>query len=115
MQSLALCTFILLPEMTKSVKKGGYILAKSAPFSCSPSSLDRDELDFEQDTFQLLFLHPKNQTVEAWETNCIELDDLINHLKAGESVFINPKKHKREKFSKYLDKKMKSPPYFKHI
>lgn len=90
-------------------------MAKNAPFSCSSSSPNRDELDFEQDTFQLLFLHPKNQTVEAWETNCIELDDLINHLKAGESVFINPKKYKREKFPRCLDKKMKNPQYFKNI
>lgn len=56
------------------------------------ASLDVDESEVEQDIFQLLFLDPKNQTVEAWETNCIECDDLINHLRAGESVFISPKK-----------------------
>ena len=84
-------------------------------FSCCPSSSDRDEFDSEQNVFQLLFLHPENHTVEAWETNCIVLDDLINHLRAGESVFINPKKHNREDFPRCLDEKMKKPAYFKHI
>jgi hypothetical protein len=80
-----------------------------------PSSLERNELDSEEDVFQLLFLNPENQTVEAWETNCIVFDDLINHLRAGESVFINPKEHNRQNLSRRLDKRIGKPTYFNRI
>ncbi len=94
---LALYTFILLAETNKLPKKGVAVLARNMNFSVCPSSPDRDELDSKQDVFQILFLHAENQTVEAWETNFIVIDDLINHLRAGESVFINPKKHRKFK------------------
>jgi hypothetical protein len=113
LQILAVCTFILLAETNKSHKKGAKLT--SMTFSDCPSSPDRDEIISEQDVFQLLFLNTENQTVEAWETNSIELDDLIDHLRAGESVFINPKKHNREDLLRRLDKKMKDPAYFKRI
>jgi hypothetical protein len=90
-------------------------LARIRTFSNFPGGLDRDMLDSDEDVFQILFLHSDNQTVEAWETNSIECEDLINHLRAGESVFINPKKHNREKFPIYLDNKIKTPAYFKNI
>lgn len=57
---------------------------------------DKNKSDAEQDIFQLLFIETENQTVEAWETNFIVFDDLINHLRAGKSVFISLKKHSRE-------------------
>jgi hypothetical protein len=76
-------------------KKRGASLARKINFSVCSSSPDSNELDSEQDVFQILFLHAENQTVEAWETNRIIIDDLINHLKAGESVFISPKKHRK--------------------
>ncbi len=78
-------------------KNRGANLARNMNFSVCPSSPDRDELGSEQDVFQILFLHAENQTVEAWETNRIVIDDLIKHLRAGESVFINPKKDRKTK------------------
>lgn len=72
-------------------------MARNMNFSVCPKGPDGDKLDSEQDVFQILFIHTKNQTVEAWETNRIVIDDLINHLRAGESVFINPKKHRKTK------------------
>ncbi len=60
------------------------------------ASFDKNKPDAKQDIFQLLFLDTENQTVEAWETNFIVFDDLINHLRAGKSVFISLKKNGRE-------------------
>jgi hypothetical protein len=66
-----------------------------------------------EDVFQILFLNVENQTVEAVETNCIEIDDLIIHLKACESVFINPKKGIHKDSPKLLDEKTEIV-YFTH-
>ena len=44
--------------------------------------------------YQLLFIQDKNQSVEAYETNCITcvFEELTNKLRIGNSVFINQKK-----------------------
>ena len=89
-------------------------MAKNVVFSCCPSSFDREELDSDEDVFQLLFLHPENQTVEAWETNSIDFEDLNSHLRAGESVFISPKKQTQRSTSN-LDEDLKQSTYFKRI
>ena len=80
---------------------------------CSNSSYG-DEQVSDEDVFQLLFLYPENQTVEAWETNSVELKDLISHLRSGGSVFISSKKQNRSSTG-YLDEEMKKPTYFKRI
>jgi len=77
-------------------------------------SFERDEHDSEQDVFQLLFLNTENESIEAWETNSIECEDLINHLKAGESVFISPKRQNRRSNNR-VDKEMKKKAYFTRI
>jgi len=44
-------------------------------------------------SFQLFFLkNDKDQSVEVIETNRIDLEELIKHLKFGESIFITVKK-----------------------
>lgn len=75
---------------------------------------NRDKPGADQKVFQLLFLHTENQTVEAWETNSIECEDLIKHLNSGESVFISPKKQE-QRSTKYFDEKTEETAYFKRI
>lgn len=79
------------------------------------ASFEKVNSDAEQDVFQLLFLDTENQRVEAWETNFIAFDDLINRLRVGESVFISPKKHNREDSPVCLDEDNNRPLYYKRI
>ena len=48
----------------------------------------------QQPVYQLLFIQDKNQSIEAYETNCIKCayEELINQLETGNSVFINQKR-----------------------
>ena len=48
--------------------------------------------EYAQKVYQLIFLNTENQTVEAWETNYLEVDNIIRQLRAGGSVFISPKR-----------------------
>lgn len=79
------------------------------------ASFEKGESDAEQDVFQLLFLDTENQRVEAWESNFIAFDDLINRLRVGESVFISPKKRNRENSRICLDEDNSEPLYYKRI
>ena len=90
-------------------------MVRNVIFSSWPKfdSLD-DELVSDGHVFQLLFLHPENQTVEAWETNSVECEDLISHLRLGESVFISSKKQNRSS-TLNLDEEMKKVIYFDRI
>ncbi|MHA2323759.1 MAG: hypothetical protein ACXACB_00030 [Promethearchaeota archaeon] len=57
-------------------------------------------------------MHTENQSVEAWETNQLVFDDLLHHLRAGESVFISPKKTSRKESPVSLEKKSKKPLFY---
>ena len=58
---------------------------------------DENKKSSEQEIYQMLFINDENQSVEAYETNSIVFEDLINHLKKGKSVFINRKKRMETK------------------
>ncbi len=73
-----------------------------------------DDLYSDEYVFQLLFLSPENHTVEAWETNFIESEDLVSHLKSGGSVFISSKKQNRSSTGNCV-KEMKEPAYFRRV
>ena len=52
----------------------------------------QDNLSSEEDIYQLIYMDDKNQSVEVYEMNYLPCDELFDHLKTGESIFITKKK-----------------------
>ncbi len=81
-----------LISKNKQTKKRGISLIKDMTFLNCENSSNQNDISCEEEIFQLIYMDTENQKVEVWETNHLAFDDLINHLKTNESVFISKKR-----------------------